>query len=244
MRIAVRPCHTVGPRTSKCRPAWMAAITRCVSRGVAERHQHLVEHHVVEDLEAGGRERSAKRAAPAAGALDEVRQAARGRATAAPPTPRRRARGATARACSPTDRDARLGGQVVGRDRHRGAQRVRVAHEREPAVVGHVEPLVRVGGPGVGVRRCPSTRCARAGAAAAHRPNAPSTCTQAPAACARCARSRRTGSNAPVFTLPACTQTIAGPDSAGSAIGAHAALAVDRHAAARGCGRSRAGRAT
>ena len=62
----------------------------------------------------------------------------------------------------------------------------------------------------------PSVRCARAGAAAAHRPNAPSTWTQAPARRAM-GQISRAGSNAPLFTLPACRQRIAGVARAGSA---------------------------
>ena len=62
----------------------------------------------------------------------------------------------------------------------------------------------------------PRTRCARSGAAAAQRPKAPSTWTQAPAAWAG-RQISPTGSKAPVFTLPACTQTIVGPEIAGSA---------------------------
>ena len=56
---------------------------------------------------------------------------------------------------------------------------------------------------------------AREGAAAAHSPKAPSTCTHAPAACAT-RQTSPTGSNAPVLTLPACAQTIVGPAMRGS----------------------------
>ena len=50
------------------------------------------------------------------------------------------------------------------------------------------------------------------GRAAAQSPNAPSTCSHAPAPRQR-RRSRANGSNAPVFTSPACAQTIVGPSS-------------------------------
>src|SRR6266550_470374 len=62
----------------------------------------------------------------------------------------------------------------------------------------------------------PPMRCARAGAAAAQSPNAPSTCTQAPAAFA-CGMILSAGSNAPVLTLPACRQTSVLSSSGGSA---------------------------
>ncbi len=69
----------------------------------------------------------------------------------------------------------------------------------------------------------PSTRCARDGAAAAHRPKAPSTWTHAPASCAA-AHAARSGSDAPEFTLPACAQTIAGPSSPRQRLDAHPPL--------------------
>ena len=64
-----------------------------------------------------------------------------------------------------------------------------------------------------------------AGEAAAQSPNAPSTCTQAPWSLAQ-ATSGPNGSLAPLLTLPACRQTIAGPSSAGRSGGDDAALTV------------------
>ena len=55
----------------------------------------------------------------------------------------------------------RLGGQVLGGDRHRSPQRVCFAHERQPAVVWDVQPLVGVGGPRVGARDAGHLRGAR-----------------------------------------------------------------------------------
>ena len=52
------------------------------------------------------------------------------------------------------------------------------------------------------------------GAAAAHRPKAPSTCTHAPAGFARAQMAVRS-SHAPVFTLPSCAITMVGPAIAG-----------------------------
>jgi hypothetical protein len=52
MRIAVRPCQTVGPHQqvpSACR----RAITRSVFSGIAERDQHLVDDHLVQNFKAG-----------------------------------------------------------------------------------------------------------------------------------------------------------------------------------------------
>ena len=62
----------------------------------------------------------------------------------------------------------------------------------------------------------PSVRYARVGATRAHRPKAPSTCTNAP--CSRAIRpSVLTSSQAPEFTLPTCRQTTVGPLILGNA---------------------------
>ena len=53
MRMAVFPCQTVGPHQhvpSVCR----RAITRDVFSAVAKRDQNLVEHDIIQNLEAGG----------------------------------------------------------------------------------------------------------------------------------------------------------------------------------------------
>ncbi len=62
----------------------------------------------------------------------------------------------------------------------------------------------------------PAVRWRSAGAAAAHRPKAASTWTQAPVPRA-CSTTAAIGSTAPVFTLPACTHRIVGPAIGGSA---------------------------
>ncbi len=59
-------------------------------------------------------------------------------------------------------------------------------------------------------RSIPATLPRWRGLAAAHRPNAPSTCSHAPARSAMSATSS-SGSIAPVLTLPACAHTISGP---------------------------------
>ena len=64
----------------------------------------------------------------------------------------------------------------------------------------------------------PATCAAVPGEAAAQSPNAPSTWTQAPWSLAQ-ASSGPNGSLAPLFTLPACRQTIAGPVQRGQAAG-------------------------
>ena len=78
----------------------------------------------------------------------------------------------------------------------------------------------------------PAVRCRSRGDAAAHRPNAPSTCTQAPASCATAIAARKS-SNAPEWMLPACSSTIAGPLPAGQRLAQRvdpdAALLVARH---------------
>ena len=62
----------------------------------------------------------------------------------------------------------------------------------------------------------PRIRSRIEGTAAAQIPNAPSTWTQAPRSCA-IGISSASGSKAPVFTLPACVQTIVGPSIVASA---------------------------
>src|SRR5579875_1560238 len=61
----------------------------------------------------------------------------------------------------------------------------------------------------------PLVRCAYLGEDAAHRPKAPSTCTQAPAPWAR-SQISAAGSKAPVFTFPACRHRIVLLSSVGS----------------------------
>ncbi len=72
-------------------------------RGVAERDQHLIQHDLVEHVDsrlAAGLRRSG---APGGSCARSARRRPRGRASAAPPTLRRRARGATAPACNRRD---------------------------------------------------------------------------------------------------------------------------------------------
>ena len=91
MRIAVVPATTCR-RTSTCRPAWIAAITRRVRLGVAERHEHLVQHDVVQDLVAGVAQPVGEALRVAAVALDQLGQPARPseRSAAQTSTPRAR----------------------------------------------------------------------------------------------------------------------------------------------------------
>ena len=192
MRIAVRPCQTVPPHQHV--PSACSAGDHALRlRRLAERDEHLVEHDVVEDLVARGGEALGEARGLPAVALDQLGQPrAAERAQRRPDLDAARAARELGREVGRVAHAARRG-EVLGRHRHRRAQRLGVAHEREAAVVRHVEPLVRVGRPGVGQLRRPSTRCARAGAAAAHRPNAPSTCSHAPASRVRCRDRRRAG---------------------------------------------------
>ena len=88
-----------------------------------------------------------------------------------------------------------------------------VGDERHPAVVGHVEPLVRVGRPRVGALDAGHEV---APPRARRRPQPERAVHVHPRARGQC--SRRTpaiGSIAPVFTLPTCAHTIAGPPTVG-----------------------------
>ena len=211
MRIAVRPCQTVPPH-QQVPSSWIAAITRRVVVGVAERDQHLIEDDVVEDLVAGRRaapRRSARRggssarsARPAPARPSDAQRGPHLDAARAPRQLRRVVRGLARR---------RSSGRYAARDAIAARSARRVAHEGQPAVVGHVEPLVRVGGPRVGAARRRCTRCARVGRGRG--PQAEGAVDVHPGARRRAPRrrSRATGSKAPVLTLPACTQTMRRP---------------------------------
>ena len=105
--------------------------------------------------------------------------------------------------------------QVARGDAHRPLQRRRVAHDRQPAVVGHLQPLVRVRRPAVGRRRArrsappaPAPPAPRARRRRRHAPRRPS---PAPAGSAR-----RRGRTPRCSTFPACRQTTTGPSSPAS----------------------------
>lgn len=51
MRMAVRPCHTEPPH-QQVPSRWTSSMTRLVVSGSPNEDQDLVEHHLVEDLEA------------------------------------------------------------------------------------------------------------------------------------------------------------------------------------------------
>ena len=86
MRIARAALPRRARRASRCRPPARAGRPRCVTLVVvAEADEHLVEHDVVEDLDALGSapSSSAKRAGVVAAALDELGDRPCGRASAA-----------------------------------------------------------------------------------------------------------------------------------------------------------------
>ena len=163
---------------SRCRraaPRRRSRRCRCV---VAEPDQHLVQHDVVDDLHARRRPAARRTAGPAGSTGRPGRRRRPGPARAAPPRPRNPG---PVRDDSSTSRPGRcavpsrqVGGGVGDRRRVRG----RVRAEREPAVVGHVQPLVPVAAP-----RSRPARCRRSGAGCAgwppptartRRPRAPS----------------------------------------------------------------------
>ena len=122
-----------------------------VGRGV-EAHERLVEHDVVEDLDAGPRaEPFGDAPGERAAALDHRRDAG-----AAERTQRRIDRHAARparRFGHPVEAVARdtLGThQIAAGDRHGGAVRGPVGDEDEARVIGHVEPFVAVGGDRIG----------------------------------------------------------------------------------------------
>ena len=133
--------------------------------------------------------------------------------------PHRHAAGAPGQLRHRVHRVARPGSlhEVAGAHPHRRPQRGRRATIAMPQSYGTLSVLC-ASVAHESAASCPATRCRSRGDAAAHSPNAPSTCTQAPCSWAT-AMAGPNGSNAPECRLPACRQTIAGPLAAASALG-------------------------
>ena len=97
MRIAVRPCPARSPA-----PAGAVALHAADHFGgagiVAERDEHLVEHHVVEDHPSRTRAGPPRTAAPGGSCARRAPRRRRGRATRSRPRSRRRACGGSSRA--------------------------------------------------------------------------------------------------------------------------------------------------
>ena len=147
MRIAVRPRHRgdAGPAGAVLLDSGDDSARRFL---VAERDQHLVQNDVVQDLELVAASPSANAVAwRQSRSMRSARPGAAERAQHGPNLHAARAARELGRMRSGLAHHAV--GQVRGRHAHRGAQRLGVAHEGQPAVVGHVEPLVgrpRIGG--------------------------------------------------------------------------------------------------
>ena len=141
---------------------------------------------------------SAKRARVAGQPVDEVGDAVPAERRAAPPTPGTRGRGGRARGPCRAGRPVGVAGSGSRRACPSRPQRRRVAHDRDAAVVGDVERLVRVGRPRVGARH-PGRQVAVAGrwrrrTARTRRRRAPRRRARARAAIAwRTGRRRRSG---------------------------------------------------
>ena len=117
---------------------------------VVEAQEHLVEDHVVEHLRAVERlHRLAQAPRVVAAALDQL-----GEPLAAERAQRRVDRHGASAAGHLGHVVERLAAalvrEVAGAHAHGGAHRRAVGHDRQRAVVGHVQPLVRVDRPGVG----------------------------------------------------------------------------------------------
>ena len=165
MRIAALPCQRRA--ADPARPVRLhAAMTasRDVASSAPKRTQHLVQHDVVHDLDPGRR--------PQPSANRRARAQHRSTSSATPRGPSDAQRGvdreparAARRLGHPVERVAALAlarSEVrrrvmpIARGARRGSR-----DERDAAVVRHVEPLVRVGRPRVGVARRPPTSAAR-----------------------------------------------------------------------------------
>ena len=218
VRLRRRPVGHGNPQVAAAAPGGAAEPAGAVvldlpddrvgARVGTEGSQDLVEDDVVGDLGAAFGEGFARSGAPAGSSGRPVRRRRRGPVRAAPPRPRSRGRGATTpasgRPCR-TPRRRRSGRRRGRRSPRRGRPGAR--RRRTPS---------RRGRSATCARRRPRSRPARrrraaapvTGLAAAQRPKAPSTWIQASFATARAARR---SSQAPVFTFPACRQTIVGP---------------------------------
>ena len=107
---------------------------------------------------------------------------------------------------------------------------MRIAHEGDPQSYGTLSHLC-ASVAHESARSKPRTRCARA---ASRGPEAERAVDVHPrAGLAARARDLATGSNAPVFTLPACMQTIVGPRDRRQLAATHASLRVDGHRSTR-----------
>ncbi len=173
-------------------------------RVIVERHQHLIQHHVVQHRDPPPAS-AVQRSAPRDGStVRSARPVPTGRGNAAPPRPPRRARREASGVQCIGSRSAPAGRYAAVIDMGAG-QRGGISHQRDAAIIRHIEPLVRVGRPRVRsldtadeVRACrrrqPTDRTRRRRGPRRRTPAA--------------AQTSPTGSKAPVFTLPACTQTI------------------------------------
>ena len=118
--------------------------------GISERDQHLIDHHIVEDGVTRRAQPCREACRMAAGALDQVGQSL--------PPQRAQRRPYLDTPCPPGEIRcvvlglAGLADHEVGRiHRHGSVQLPRIAHEDDAAVVRHVEPLVCVRRPRIGV---------------------------------------------------------------------------------------------
>ena len=117
----------------------------------AERHQHLVQDHVIQNLEAGarqGRRQTASRSGSCGRSTLPVRCVP---ATSGRPIYPRRGRAAKVRGQNSAVRDGR---PAAGRRAVRliaPRELAGIADEGQAAVIRNIEPLVGVGGPGIGI---------------------------------------------------------------------------------------------
>ena len=209
MRIALMPCQVV-PLSQQVPSSWTASITERVWASwspavVAEPHEYLVEHDVVEHLDLRGcSERFAESPRVGAGTLDQF-----GDAGAAERADRRvhgEAACATRELRVPIQLIARAVGigvdQVARTDAHRGLVGLWVRAEHDPGVVGSVEPLMSVGRPRVARAR---PRRPDAAGRGSPRPTAQTRhrCEARHQPVARCRRSPRAGRPSPCSRCPA-----------------------------------------
>ena len=214
MRIAL-PAVPRGAAQPDAPLSCTRASTSSVRSSDSKRNEHLVEHDLVQELDARAARRAARRSArPRRSSARPARRRRCGRASAAPRRRRSRARGGRTRASSRPRRAPRR--LVLDR-----GTRPRIAHRRA------------VRRPGAGRRRCPqsygtlSHLCASVvhesarstpatrwrSARADGRPQPERAVDVEPGARGLGARRRSpsAGRTAPVFTSPAWAQTIVGP---------------------------------
>ncbi len=226
MRMAGRPCQTVPPH-QQVPSAWTAATIRSVTSALAEGHQDLVEHYVVENLVSRPPTVRTQTGEPSGSCARSGRQPVAAereqrRPDLDPPAAPGHLGGVVGRVALPTG-----GRQVLGRDGHRSSERIGSRTNARPLSYGTLSHLC-ASVAHESASSMPRVSRRRLGTAAAHRPNAPSTCTQAAPSRAR-AQISAERVDRPGVHVPRLRADDRRAVDSRHLVGAHPALVVDGH---------------